>query len=258
MKNKKISLIALGLVLMSAIPVLAGCTTPVIAEGTTTAPVQVSQQPQGIWVSGTGEVTVTPDIAALRLGIVAQEESVALAQSEASDAMTKVMKTLTDSGIAQKDIQTGYFGIDQRTRWDDQKQTEIIIGYQVTNMVTVKIRDTGKIGSIIDSVAKVGGDLIRINNISFSVDDPASYYQEAREKAMADAKKKAEQLASLARVTLDKPTYIAEGTQYPPVYNNGKGMDMALAVPAPAAMPPISAGETKITLSVQVAYSTVQ
>ena len=62
MKNKKISLIALGLVLMSAIPVLAGCTTPVIAEGTTTTPVQVSQQPQGIWVSGTGEVTVNPSI----------------------------------------------------------------------------------------------------------------------------------------------------------------------------------------------------
>ncbi|MDD4860075.1 MAG: SIMPL domain-containing protein [Dehalococcoidales bacterium] len=256
MKRKWLVLIALALVSILAVTALAGCAGPVAAQGTPST-VQISQQPQGIWVSGTGEVAVTPDIAVLRLGIVAQETTVAVAQSKASEAMTKVMKALTDGGIAQKDIQTGSFSINQRTRWDDQKQMETVTGYQVTNMVTVKIRKTDKVGDIIDSVVQAGGDLIRINGINFSVDDPANYYQQAREKAMADAKKKAEQLASLAGVSLGKPTYVAEGAQMSPVYSSSMGM----AIPAPTIItsaPPISAGETKITLNVQVAYSVNQ
>ena len=62
-------------------------------------------------------------------------------------------------------------------------------------MVTAKIREMDKVGSIIDAVAAAGGDYTRINNIAFSVDDPSPYYTEARQKAMADAKAKAEQLA---------------------------------------------------------------
>ncbi len=260
MKNKNVLLSVLGLASILAISLLTGFISPVIAEGTAAS--QISLQPQGIWVNGTGEVVVIPDIATLRLGIVAQEQNVAVAQSNASDAMVKVMKAVADSGIAQKDIQTGSFSINQRTRWDDQKQMEAIIGYQVTNMVTVKIRDTGKVGIIIDAVVKAGGDLVRISGINFSIENPTNYYQQAREKAIADARNKAEQLARLAGVTLGKPSYVAEGTQYTPVYSSGRGMDMVLSapVPSPAAesMPPISTGEAKITLNVQVAYSTIQ
>ena len=140
MNKKWLLLIILGLALILAVPALTGCSSPGAAQDT--QPVQISQQPQGIWVSGTGEVTVTPDIATLMLGIVAQEATVAESQAKASEAMTKVMQALTDSGIAQKDIQTGSFNINQRTRWDDQKQIDTVIGYQVTNMVTIKIRDT--------------------------------------------------------------------------------------------------------------------
>ena len=259
MNKKQLSLITVALALILAIPALTGCISPAIAQGTTEQ-VQVSQQPQGIWVNGTGEITVTPDIATLSLGIVAQEESVALAQTKASESMTKVMEALTDSGIAEKDIQTGYFSINQRTRWDDQKQTEVVTGYQVTNMVTIKIRDTAKVGSIIDSVVRAGGDLVRMRDINFSVEDSTNYYEEARKKAMANAKRKAEQLADLAGLNLGKPTYIAEGSQYTPVYNSNRGMDMVMSAPVAEAMTvaPISAGEIKITLNIQVAYSTVE
>jgi len=258
MNKKWWLIITLGLVLVLTMPFLTGCGSPVAAQGTG-QPVQVSQQPQGIWVSGIGEVSITPDIATLNLGVVAQETNVAKAQSEASDAMTKVMKALTDSGIAQKDIQTGYFSINQRTRWDDSKQLDSVVGYQVTNMVTVKIRDTGKVGNIIDSVVKAGGDLIRVNGINFSVEDPSKYYQDARGKAIAAAKSKADELAKLAGVTLGKPTYIAENAQYTPTYGGYANFSMSAAQAAPMAIaPPISAGETKITLSVQVAYSTTQ
>ncbi len=257
--NKKLSLLVIpGLALALAVPLLTGCSgSPTTAAQAPNQTIQISQQPQGLWVNGTGEVTVTPDVAVVNLGIVSQETTVAAAQSKAADAMTKVMKALTDNKVAQKDIQTGSYSIYQRTRWDDQKQTEVVTGYQVSNMVTVKIRDTGKVGAIIDAVAQAGGDLTRINGISFSVDDPSKYYGQAREKAMADAKDKAVQTAKLAGVTLGKPTYITESVQSPIVYDSYRS-SMPVPAPAPAmVIPPISAGENKITITVQVAYSTL-
>jgi uncharacterized protein YggE len=230
--------LALGLVLVLAAVSLAGCANVETAGS--------NSQQQGIWVSGEGKVTVVPDIATLSLGISAQAASVAEAQSQAAEAMNGVMSALADNGVAKKDIQTQYFSIDQVTRWDDKNQQEVVIGYRVTNTVTAKIRETDKAGAIIDAVAAAGGDLTRINSIGFSVDDPTPYYEEAREKAMADAKAKGKQLAELAGVKLGKPTYISEGT-ISPVYPR--------AVPYEAAAPtPISPGELELTLTVQVAY----
>ena len=258
MKKKWLLIVTLGLALILAVPALTGCGSPAAAQNTIEQ-LQISQQPQGIWVTGTGEVSVTPDIAVLSLGIVAQETTVAEAQAKASEAMAQVMQALTDSGIARKDIQTGSFSISQRTRWDDMRQTDSITGYRITNMVTVKIRDMEEIGSVIDSAIQAGGDLIRINGINFSVEEPSKYYEEVREKAMDAAKNKAEELAKLAGVTLGTPTYIVENAQYSPVYGGYSNFAMSVPAPMPAmeASSPISAGETKITLSVQVAYSTV-
>ena len=121
-----------------------------------------------------------PDVATLRLGIESQETSVAVAQSRAAEAMDRVMTALTDNGVAEKDIHTQYFNIQRVTRWDDDKQQEIVIGYRVTNIVTAKIREIDKAGIIIDNIATAGGDLTRIDNISFSVDDPSAFCKEAR------------------------------------------------------------------------------
>ena len=242
---------SLGLALLLVVVGLTGC-SPTNAN---TADL-VSSQPAGIWVSGLGEVTITPDIAILRLGIVAQEDTITEAQTTASKSMSKVMTALTDSGVAEKDIQTQYFNIRQRTKWDRDDDEEIVIGYQVTNKVVAKIRDIDKVGFIIDTVVTAGGDLTRIDNIAFSVDDPSAYYKEAREKAMADARTKAEQLAKLAGVTLGTPTYISEGPRYSQIseiarYQGGMA-------PAPALPTPISPGELEVSLNVQVAYNILQ
>ena len=272
--KKKILLSMLGLLLIASL-VACAAPTPAPAPAPAPAPTQMptkldinlSSQQEGIWVSGTGEVTVTPDIAILRLGIVAQEASVAEAQTKASEAMNKVITALTESGVAEEDIQTQYFNIRQRTKWDRETEEEIVIGYQVTNTVVAKIRVLDiesypldyKAGIIINAVAEAGGDLTRIESIGFSIDDPSVYYEEAREKAMADAKAKAEQLAELAGTTLGKPTYVSESVHIPPIY---KGIayeyEMAggpMPVPAPAPPPSISPGEMKVRLTVQVAYS---
>lgn len=248
---KKIWLLVLSLVLVLAVVGLAGCSP----TSTTVEAVNVSSQQEGMWVTGEGKVSVVPDIVALRLGIEAQEASVAEAQSKGTEAMNRVMDALTDNGVAEKDIQTQYFRIRQITRWDDVKQEEVVIGYRVTNMVTAKIRDIDMVGSIIDAVAVAGGDLTRIDSVDFSIDDPSEYYEEARQEAMADAEAKAKHLATLAGVTLGKPTYILEGAQVPPTVYPRVVYEVA-PVPAPAAAPPpISPGEMEISLTVQVAYA---
>ncbi|MFC2008134.1 SIMPL domain-containing protein, partial [Chloroflexota bacterium] len=179
--------------------------------------------------------------------------TVSEAQAEAALAMDDVMNALSKNGVAKKDIQTQYFNISRITRWDDKNQQEVVIGYRVTNTVTAKIRDIEKTGTIIDDTVIAGGDLTRINNIYFSIDDPTAYHKEAREKAMNDAKNKAEQLADLSEVKLVKPTYISENLYFPPpIY---KAVSMMEGAPAPAPTTPISPGEMEVTLSVQVVYA---
>jgi uncharacterized protein YggE len=142
----------IGLALVLTVISLAGCT-----GGAGTG--QTNSQQEGIWVSGEGKVSVTPDIATLSLGITAQSTSVTEAQTQAASAMDKVMTALADDGVAKKDIQTQQFSIIEVTRYDDKTQQEVVIGYRVTNMVTTKIRKMDLIGLIIDDVVAAGGDL---------------------------------------------------------------------------------------------------
>ncbi|MBI4187856.1 MAG: SIMPL domain-containing protein [Chloroflexi bacterium] len=241
---KKKWLLVAGLALVLVLVGLAGC-----QAGSSTVQVASSQQ-EGIWVNGQGKVTVVPDIALLRLGIEAQEATVAQAQSQASEAMNKVMTALTGNGVAKKDIQTQFFNITKVTRFDDKNQREVIIGYRVTNVVAAKLRDIDKAGSIIDAVAQAGGDRTRIDSISFTIDDPSAYNNEGREKAMADAKAKAEQMARLGGVSLGKPTFISETSYFPPTPLMARAESFA-----PGGATPISPGEMEITISVQVVYA---
>lgn len=246
--------LAAGLALVIAVVSLTGCTQEGAALGVTGSNLKVtlSNQQEGIWVSGNGKVSAVPDIAILRLGIESQESSVALAQEQANGAMNTVMSALESNGVDDKDIQTQYFNIHKVTRWDEKQGREVVIGYRVTNIVTAKIRDIDEVGAVIDAVAVAGGDLTRIDSIGFTVDDPSAYQDEAREKAMADAAAKAKQLAELAGIKLGKPTYIVENTSYPyPVYRQDFYGEVA---GAPAMETPISPGEMEISLNVQVAY----
>ncbi|MFC1994979.1 SIMPL domain-containing protein [Chloroflexota bacterium] len=251
---KKVWLLVISVALVLVVG-LAGCSSggPTSGETPANLKVNLNSQQEGIWVTGTGKVSDVPDIATLSLGIEAQETSVAEAQVQAAEAMDRVMTALTDNGVAKKDIQTQYFNIRRVTKWDNVKEQEVVIGYRVTNMVTAKIRDIDNIGAVIDAVAVAGGDFTRIDNIGFSVEDPSGYHQEARQKAIADAKAKAEQLADLAGVKLGKPTYITENAHFPsPIYPQ-----VLYERAAGASVPetPISAGEMEISLTIQLVYA---
>jgi len=251
---KRNFVMAILLAILSLGLVAAGCSAGLQANGTpeqiTSGNILFSQQNTGIWVNGEGKVSVVPDIAVLSVGVEAQAATVDEAQRQATEAMNAVIDELDRHGVAEKDIKTSRFSIYPVRRWENNK--EILLGYRVTNMVTAKIREVEEAGIVIDAVARAGGDYTRIDSINFTIDDPTAYYGEVREKAIADAKAKAKQLADLADVGLGKPIYISEGGVSAPVtrvYYEG-------AAAAPATAPtPISPGEMEIRLNVQVVYS---
>ena len=214
-----------------------------------------NSQSTGIWVSGQGAVTVIPDVAVLNIGVEAQAATVDEAMDEAAVAMDRVITSLHTNGVAENDIKTQWFDIypikDSARSWIEDDY-EVLIGYRVTNMVTVKIRDVEATGQIIDAAAKAGGDLIRIDGVSFTVDDPSIYEGEARAQAIADARAKAQQLASLAGVHLGNPFYISESGGFYPIYQDYYGMGVAGAERVATS---ISPGETEITLTVQMAFA---
>ena len=255
---KKKLLIGAGVVMLLAIVALSGC----VAGGTegpqgvpSNMQFSLNNQQEGIWVNGEGKVMAVPDVANLRIGIESQAATVSEAQGNATKAMNDVMAVLTKNGVDKKDIQTQSFNIQRVTRWDNDKQQEILIGYRVTNSVNAKIRKLDTAGTIIDAAAEAGGDFTRIEGISFDVDNPETYQNQAREKALANAKAKAEQMAKGTGVTLGKATFVTESVYIPgPIFR-----DLAMkaeASGAPAAAPtPISAGELEIRVNVQVVYS---
>ena len=242
-----------GLLLLVVIILgVTGCNGVTSPPSSPTALSGSGSQNTGIWVTGTGEVTVTPDIAILEVGVEIQEPTVTEAQAIASATMEKITTALTDSGVKKEDIQTRYFRIWQQTRRDNFTDQETITGYRVTNMVTAKIRDIDKAAGVIDAVTEAGGDLTRIDNISFSIDDPSDYYELARQEALSEAKAKAEQLAGLAGINLGQPTYISEGSLSIPIQRSTVDFEGAIEAPSGTS---ISPGELDITLTVQVIYA---
>jgi len=251
---KRILYLAAGLMLVIIAIGATGCDSLSPPTRTTSSGSLISSQNTGIWVNGEGKVTVVPDIAILTLGVEAQADTVDQAQDEASTAMNAIIGELNSRGVADNDIRTQYFSIYPARRWVPETGEEELTGYRVTNMVTVKIRKVEDTGTIIDAVARAGGNYIRIDNISFTVDEPAPYQREAREEALADALEKAEQIADTAGVRLGEPTYINEVTSY---YPTPYEMTYGMVVPAPSVVPgaSISPGETVITITMQVAYN---
>jgi uncharacterized protein YggE len=262
MKRKWLALVGAAVILLAV--VVTGCSSGggggVTLSGDTG--LKISAQQDGIWVNGSGKVYAAPDVAVLNLGIESQEATVAEARDKAAEAMQKVMDALKSEGVAEEDIQTQRFNIQHIKDWelkyfdeDEGAREEVVLGYRVTNMVIAKVRDIETVDTIIDAVALAGGDLTRIDNIGFTVDDPSPYYEEARAQAIEYAKAKAKQLAELGGVKLGAPTYITENSYMPSSNYISRDMVAEAGAIAPSATTSISAGEMEITANVQIAYA---
>ncbi len=255
-----------GIPTSPGLPPVDGVKAPVGAPGSVQSigtasyayPQQVGSQQSGIWVSGLGKVTTKPDLAILTLGVESREKTVSDATSKAASAMNAIVDALKKYNIPDKDVQTKYYNVTpdyqyvQTVEAGVTRGKQILVGYIVNNSVSVKIRNLDNVGRIIDDVTKAGGDLTRINGITFTVENTTALTTQARELAVKDALAKAKQFADLTGVTLGKLQYIAESGGAVPVVRAAAEFAMA---PAAAGSTPISAGEMELQVSVQAVFN---
>ena len=195
---------------------------PVSAPRAVSAQASGSSQ-AGIWVSGQGTLTLEPDLAQLNIGVESMKATVGQARDEAATAMDAILSALNARGIEGADVQTRFFNISPRYEWREvvdggfRTNKQVLVGYQVNNSAAVKIRDLDAVGEIVDEVVTAGGDVVRINGISFTVEDPTPFMTELREAAVRDALTKAQHFADLTSVSLGRLVFIGESTGGSPI-----------------------------------------
>jgi hypothetical protein len=209
-----------------------------------------------IAVSGEADSSVAPDMAVVTLGVVRLEKTARAALDGNSQAMSAVLKGLKDEGIADKDLQTSDFSIQPQYVYPDNSNGEqkapVLTGYQVSNTLTVRIRDLKKLGVILDRTVTLGVN--QGGDIRFTNDNPEKTIDEARKRAVRNAFAKARTLADAAGVKLGRVIEISEASSQPEAQPLAR---MAMAKQADTAVP-VAAGENTYTVNVSITFAIEQ
>ena len=220
--------------------------------------------PTTINVTGKGEVFAKPDIATFSFSVEAKDASASVAQSNAAETMNGIIAYLGEAGVEEKDVKTEYYNLTPQYEYPETvcysgycppRGEPKLIGYQVTQSIAVKVRDTAKAGDILSGIGSKGAT--NVSGLSFTIDDEDSLKAQAREAAIADAKAKAKELANDLGVRLVRMTGYWEDQSGPqPYYGMGGDMvkTMSLAEEAPAVAPQLPTGENKVATQVNITY----
>jgi len=201
-----------------------------------------------IIISGEGKIYATPDIGLITLGVVSQAGTVAPAQKDNTDKMNKIIKAMKDLGVDDKDLQTTNYNIYPRYSYTRSVQT--LIGYEVDQSLEVKIRNLDKVGDILAKGAELGAN--QVGSLTFTFDDPEKLNQEARLKAIANAKEKADALSAELGVKIVRVINFSESSYIPPSpYYPEKAMGIG---GGGGAAPDIQTGQNLITSNVTITY----
>jgi uncharacterized protein YggE len=228
---------------------------PATAQAPTTVPSGtggVTAAARTITVDGLGVVSGTPDTVTLNLGVQVQAPTATEALDTASGKAQTLVDTLTGAGVGKADVQTGNVNV-----YPNYPGPGTVDGYSASSSVTAVLHDVSKAGSLIDTATHVVGDGITLGGVWFSIDDTSGLYAQARERAVAEARTRAEQLAKAANVSVGGVVAMNESVQYMPspvAYRDAVG---AAAPTTVAASMPIEPGSQDLRLSVQVVFELV-
>ena len=218
----------------------------VLAITLLTAPARADDFPSAISVSGEATVSVAPDLAQIDAGVANDAKTAKEASDANNAAMGKVLLALKGAGIAEKDYQTSRLSLQPQYGQNKSTGASPVVGFRASNRVTVKIRDVTKVAGIIDTLVGAGAN--DIGNISFEVTQASKLLDDAREQAVADARRKAEIYAKATGVTLGAPLSVSEGGAPVPLFK----ARMATPQMAPAAVAP---GEETLSVTVNVSWA---
>jgi uncharacterized protein YggE len=201
-----------------------------------------------ISVAGAGEATAPPDMATIRTGVTSQAETAKEALNQNNAAMQKVLGLLKEQDIADKDVQTAGFNMHPVYEHDPQGRTEPkVVAYRVTNEVQVKVRKLASLGDVLDALVQAGSN--QISGVAFDVDASEGILNEARSRAIRNAKSRADVYAQAAGVSVGRVLQISEQPLEPP-----RPMQMGAEFRAAASSVPIATGEQEFRVTVNVVY----
>ena len=170
---------------------------------------QEATGPGTVTVQGSGVYAGAPDIATVGIGVVRDARTAGDALDQLSDGLRAVLSRLETAGIEERDLQTSALTLSPRYDRQSSSLTPRPVGYVAESRISVRIRDIGRVGAVVD--AAVGDGANRLDGVSFGLSDPEAAEKEARRRAVADARAKAETLTGEAGVALGDVTAIVEG-----------------------------------------------
>jgi hypothetical protein len=215
---------------------------------------EVGHEPSGrdtITIDGEGKVSGQPDLAQVDIGLFTEGADVPSAQEQNSEKVNAIVRALQELGIAREDIQTNNYSIMPRYQYDEGRQT--VIGYAVSQNVSVKVRDLSSVGTVLSRVGQLGAN--QVNGVQFTIDDPSSLKQEARKLALEDAEMKAEELAEALGLKITRVVGFSEssGSIPPPMPFASREFD-GLGAGGDMAIPEIEPGSLDVTSFVSVTF----
>ena len=229
-------------------PSLLGQASSVSAQATPTP----EETMRTITVTGTGIVNVKPDIATVSVGVMKTAVELGDAQGQVTDALAAITKTITDAGIDEKDVVTSAYSVYPVPSYDDDGNYTGVKGYQVSSTLTVTVRKIESVGTLLDAVVKAGAN--QVWGISFSVDDPSKPASEARKAAVADARQKADELATAAGAVVTGPVSITETSSPAPKAQEYEAPMAADASGSASRSVPVSTGTTAVEVDVAIVF----
>ena len=224
----------------------AGALVIALAIAPAAAQTPQTQAPEArIVVTGEGNVSAAPDYAVINAGVVTRAKTAGEAADTNAKLMAAVIDALTDAGIARNDVQTAQFSLQPVYTSPVSGSEQKLTGFSVSNRLNVKIRDIGKAGVILDKLFAAGAT--EIGNIEYLHSNPSQLLDQAREAAVADARRKAELYAKAAGLSLGSVAFITEDTGSAPAV-----FGKMLRTPAPMAAMPTQILSGEDTLRVQI------
>jgi uncharacterized protein YggE len=230
-----------------ALPVLV--IAGLMLSGCAAAPATAEVRPQ-LTVGGTGLVRLSPDTASINLGVATQDTDVAQAVAASNLAAEAIIEAVKALGVAPEDVRTTYFNVSPQPMFDQNGQPTGQTNYWVNNSLVVTLRQVDQLGTVLQAAVDAGAN--SINGITFDLSDKSQAEEQARQAAIADARQRAERLASAAGATLGEIVSIYAGGYS---YGAINYVEAASAASAGGGTVPIAPGTFDVRIDVSLAYT---
>ncbi|MFN3936247.1 MAG: SIMPL domain-containing protein [Gemmobacter sp.] len=221
--------------------------TVVLVVAVALAPLTAMAEPMRLSLVGEGQVETRPDMASISIGVVTEARTAQEALRENSARVAAVLDRLRGAGIEDRDLQTSGLGLGPRMEYAPQRQPRVA-GYQATNTVTVRVRDLAILGGVLDAAVADGAN--QLQGLSFGLSDSQPVMDEARRRAVADARRKAGVIAEAAGVKLGAIREISESGGWHAPQPRMRGMAMEAASDSV----PVAEGEVSYSVSVSIVW----